>query len=444
MAANSSMMVGAKIMAAVMGFMTLAITAKALNSPLAFGTIMFLHAYMLFFSEVATFQAWQGVIRFGTDDLHNDDAPRLATLLKFGITLDFLSAVAAYFMAVGMFGLVMWIGSQFPILSRETSIDGAQLQRYVNLYCLVILFRQSGTSVGIFRLFDKFRVLAIKALIMPVTRLMGAIFAASAGWGLEGFLLVWFVASLVSYVYLPIVAAFELKRRRLLGMVVRTKSEFFAPRDGLWPFTIKSNIDSTLAAGHLHLPMLLVTLIFGPAFAGIYKIAEEASKLLSEGFKLFDQVIYPEIAKMLATGDGSQIWRLVTRTAAALLLFGALCSVLISFAGPNALTAIFGEDFVMAAPLAALLVPAAALLGVVTPLYPIYYAADCPEKAIYARGLSLVIYILALFILAKYIGNMAPGWALIAGNIFAVVFVGITAKRALNKAVKPITTEPKS
>ena len=61
-AANSSMMVGSKILAATLGIITLTVTAKALDSTLSFGTIMFLHAYMLFFSEVATFQAWQGII----------------------------------------------------------------------------------------------------------------------------------------------------------------------------------------------------------------------------------------------------------------------------------------------------------------------------------------------------------------------------------------------
>lgn len=436
-AANSSMMVGAKGVAAVMGFMTLTITAVALDSTLAFGTIMFLHAYMLFFSEVATFQAWQGIIRFGSDDVVNDDAPSLARLIKFGITLDFLSAIAAYVMAIALFSFFVFLGSQFPSLSRESSLSSGQLQNYVALYCIVILFRQLGTSIGVFRLFDKFRVLAVKALIMPITRLLGAIYAAHAGWGLDGFLCIWFGASLVSYIFLPVAAMLELKRRRFLGMVIRAKADFLSPRSGLWLFTIKSNIDSTLAAGHLHLPLLLVTAIFGPAFAGVYKIAEEAAKLLSEGFKLFDQVIYPEIAKMISAGDGSKIWRLVTRTAFILLSFGLFFSALILFVGPNALSALFGEDYAAAAPLASLLVPAAALLGIVAPLYPIYYATDCPEKAIYSRALSLIIFIVALFALSSTaVGQMAPGWAAIIGNVFAVVFVAITANRALKASLK--------
>ena len=436
-AANSGLMVGSKFLAATMGFITLTITAKALDSTLAFGTIMALHAYMLFFSEVATFQAWQGIIRFGNDDVAKNDAPALAKLLKFGILLDFFSALAAYIMAISLFSFVIYLGSKFPSLTRDSGMSGADIQRYLNIYCLIIIFRQLGTSIGIFRLFDKFSVLATKAVIMPTLRLLGASYAAFAGWGLEGFLLVWFVASFVSYIFLPTAALFELQRRNLLGMVLNAKSDFLAPRKGLWSFTIKSNIDSTLAAGHLQLPMLLVTAIFGPAFAGIYKIAEEAAKLLSEGFKLFDQVIYPEIAKMISQGDGSKIWRLVTRTAFILLSFGLVVSLLLVFLGPEALSKLFGKDYAAAASLASLLVPAAALLGVVAPLYPIYYATSRPEIAIYARGLSLFVYIMALFVLSTtVVGKMAPGWAAIVGNVFAVIFVTITARLALNSAVK--------
>ena len=271
---------------------------------------------------------------------------------------------------------------------------------------------------------------------MPITRLSGAIFAAYAGWGINGFLAVWFTASVVSYIFLPTAAMLELKRRGLLKMVLKAPADLTAQRPGLWSFTLKSNIDSTLAAGHLHLPLLLVTAIFGPAFAGIYKIAEEAAKLLSEGFKLFDQVIYPELAKMITSGDGSKIWKMVTRTAAILLSFGLAFSLILVLLGPKALSSVLGADYAFAAPLASLLVPAAALLGVIAPLYPIFYATGRPENAIYARALSLIVYVIALFLLSSVIGKMAAAWAMIFGNIFAVIFVVITAKRSLNSAVK--------
>jgi len=70
------------------------------------------------------------------------------------------------------------------------------------------------------------------------------------------------------------------------------------------------------------------------------------------------------------------------------------------------------------------------------PLYPVLYATDYPERAIYARGAGVVVYIISFFVLSATIGHMAPGWAAIAGNIVAVGLVMWLAKQALNKIVK--------
>ncbi len=433
-AANTGLMIGAKALGVLFGVGTLWIATKSLD-PVLFGTVIFLHAYMLFFAEVATFQSWQSIIRFGTDDLKHGDGDSLARLLNFGIKLDVISVIFAYLASVALFGLVALMADIFPSIQPKYGLDIETLRDYSAVYCLVVFARQIGTSIGVFRLFDKFHVLAIEALIMPMARFAGSIYAAWAGWGINGFLAVWFSASLLSYLFVITMAAFELRRRRLLGRVLRAKFNFRKPREGLWRFVIKSNIDSTLATGDMHLPLLLVMALFGAAWAGVYKVAEEVAKLLSEGFKLIDQVIYPELAKLVANGSVDKIWHIVMRAAIALLGVGVVSSLLILFLGPDILGGIFGEDYIAAAPLASLLVPAAALMGIVTPLYPIFYAANVPERAIYVRGATLLVYISTFLILGVTIGKLAPGWAALTANLFAVCAVIYTAKRTLTHTI---------
>ncbi len=445
-AANTALMVTAKIIAVTCGIFTLIIATRSLD-PVAFGTIVFLHAYMLFFSDVATFQSWQSLIRFGTEDVKNEDCEGLSKLISFCYRLDFISVILAYTASVALMGFVVWLVSQFPSFGPEEGLDVQTLQKYAALYCLVVLVRWRDTSIGIHRLFDKFKILAGIALVMPVTRLIGSIYAAYAGWGMEGFLCVWFFASFLNYLVMFSAGVMELKRRGLLGSVIKARFKFFKFREGIWPFVIKSNIDSTLATGSLHLPMLLVMAFFGPAWAGMYKIAEEVAKLLTEGFKLLDQVIYPELAKLVSMGQATKIWRITTRAAAILLTIGVSLSVLILMFGRPVLVAIFGPEYEYAAPLASLLVPAAALMGVAAPLYPIFYAANLPERAIYVRGSYMLIYISSFIALSLTIGRMAPGWAFIIGNLYAVVAVAIVAKKTLNKTIKlraRYDTEPMS
>ena len=53
--------------------------------------------------------------------------------------------------------------------------------------------------------------------------------------------------------------------------------------------------------------------------------------------------------------------------------------------------------------------------------YPVLYAADQPERAIYARGVGAIIYITNFFILSVTIGEIAPGMASIISNLVAVI-----------------------
>jgi len=435
-AANTGLMMGSKASGVILGLGSILIATKSLSAA-ELGIILFLHAYMLFFSEVTAFQSWQSIIRFGTDDLKDNDAPRLGKLMQFGVKIDALSAVFGFVISVAVFSFIVWLTQTFPdVFTRAENFNISDLRNLAALYCILILFRQRGVSIGVFRLFDKFHILAIHSLIMPFTRFAGVLIAVLSGAGFTGFLWAWFLGSLTAYIFLPIMASIELKKRHLLSVVFRAKSSLRRPRKDLWPFMIKSNIDSTLAASTVQLPALLVMAVFGSAWVAVYRIAEEAAKLLSEGFKLLDQVIYPELAKMVSLGQADKIWRLVTRTAVMLLGFGLVIAVLVQIGGPDLLGRIFSADYEQAAPLTSLLVLAAALMGIAAPLYPVLYAANRPERAIYARGTGVMVYIAAFFFFSYTIGKMAPGWAAILSNLSAVIFLVFLAKHTLKYTVR--------
>lgn len=440
-AANAGLMVGSKALAVVLGLGSMLIATKVLTAA-ELGIILFLHAYMLFFSEVTAFQSWQSLIRFGTDDLKDEDVGGLTRLMQFGVKIDAISAMLGFLISLAVFAWIATSAQRLPdIVTLPEGLDFAKLNYLVGLYCILILFRQRGVGVGVFRLFDKFHILAIHSLVMPLTRFLGVIIAVMNDAGFTGFLWAWFFGSLAAYFFLPLMAMLELKRRRLLGLVFKAKSSLRHPRKGLWPFMIKSNIDSTLAAATQHLPALMVMGVFGPIWVAIYRIAEEVAKLLSEGFKLLDQVIYPELAKMVSLGEAAKIWKLVTRTALLLLGFGLSLALFVQLAGPEILGRIFSEDYEQAAPLTSLLVLAAAITGVAAPLYPVLYAADRPERAIYARGIGVLAYILTFIIFSMTIGEMAPGFAAIFGNSSAVIILIYLARRTLKSKVREQSSE---
>ena len=430
-AANTGLMVGAKALAALLGLVSLLIVTRSLPIRAA-GIIFFLHAYMLFFAEVTTFQSWQAVIRFGTHDVETKNTPSLLRLIRFCIALDFVGAMAAFVLAVLGLLFLNWLLPILPGLQGEVDLlDSEKIIKYGIPYCTLILIHQEGTSTGIFRLFDKFKPLAAKELIQPIIRLIGVGLTLYFGWGLVGFILSWYVGTMCRFIALPIMAMFELRGRKLLRGLFSEFPRLKLQREGVWPFVWKANIDSSLASGTLHLPVLLVMPIFGVAYVSAYKIAEELAKLLSEGVLLLDRVIYPEYARMMERGQTERIWRIVAKASGILLAGGLVLSAVVALIGPPIINGVLGPDYSNAVVLSILLVLAAALLGVSAPLYPVFFAANKPEQAILARGTGLVLYVALVFMLSHTIGRYGPGWAMLIANSVSVVLAAVLAKRIL-------------
>jgi len=341
-------------LAAVLGFATLIITAKAMDNVAAFGTLLFIHAYMLFFSELTSFKTWQAIIRFGSDEVENKNPKRLAQLFKTGLITDAAAALAAFLIAIISFEFYNWLNGL--------------------IHCSVILFRQINVSIGVFRLFDKFSVLALRALVMPSVRFIGALIVWHQGWGFIGFLAVWYLASLLGYLVLIGFGLFEIVKRGLWPLI---KSEAICKPSTFpefYPFLLKANIDSTIKSLKKNFPNLAVMLFLGPIAIAIYRIADEISRILARGISLFDQVL--------------------------LLIFG---EQIISLA--------FEEGLAGASTLSVMLLVASSLIGIALPFYTIFYVLTRPGTAIWVRLIGAIAFIAIFFALSKPFGLYAIGWA---------------------------------
>ena len=432
-ASNAGLLFGAKALGVGLGVVALIKAAAALGV-VEFGIVVFLHGYMLFFAEMMTFQPWQSIIRYGSDDVEADDGMRLARLVKFAAKLDAVAVVLAYGASVALFFVFLSAVRAFPWLWQfSDQVDPARLFTLVCAYCSVVLFQQVGMSTGVLRLFDRFAGLAAASLVMPTLRLIGVLVAVDQGWGLIGFVAVWYVASVVRYLTVIALGMWELHRRGLLAPAIRARSPFRDQREGLWAFSTKAFVDSSLVSGFVHLPMLLVMPVFGPAIAGVYKVAEEVAKLLSEGVKLLDQVIYPELTRIIAAGEGRQILRLVLRASALALGIGLVLALLVWLFGPGVVDRFLDDGFGLAVNLAVLLVIGAAIFAAVAPLYPVFYAVGRPERAIYARATGIVAYVVAFFVFGSWLGPIGIGWASIVGYGVGLLVVSVLISGTLSR-----------
>ena len=443
LASNAALLGGSKIVSAVLGFATLAIAAKAMGDVAAFGTLLFIHAYMLFFSELASFKTWQAIIRFGSDEIANVDAKsservletdastdenpkRLAQLFKTGLILDALAGLAAFLIAIVSLEFYTWLNS---LTSKDAALDlsglpeGWTLSTLIIGYCSVILFRQMNVATGIFRLFDKFAVLALRGLVMPVVRFIGVLVAWHQGWGLLGFVCIWYTASLLSYLVLMSFGFFEVWRRGFWPLIKSEKICRSADFPELYPFLLKANIDSTLRNFKKNFPSIVVMLLLGPIAIAIYRVAEEISKVLARGIALFDQILFPELSRMASEVDFKTLKRTSLRTAMGIGIAGLFFSSIMLIFGEAIIAYAFGENLSEAAPLSVMLLISSSLLGISLPFYTVFYVLTRPGLAIWVRLIGVIIFIGLFFALSEKLGLYAVGWAAIIAALIEVVLV---------------------
>ena len=434
---NTGLLGGARLAAALMGVATLIIAAKALPNNAAFGTLLFIHAYMLFFSEIASFHIWQALIRFGSIEVKAKNARRLGALIKTGLLIDMASAVAAFIAAVLLFNVFLWAQSSMGLASSfEAAVlpDGLSLKKLIIGYCSVILFRQINVATGLFRLFDKFSILALRTLVMPMVRLFGVIIAAHQGWGLIGFVAIWFLASLLSYLTLQFFAIFELHKRGFWPIIRREKPCKPLDFPGFFSFVFKTNIDTTINSVRSNFPSLAIMLAFGPAIVAIYRIAEEIARLLSRAVSLFDQVLFPELSRMAVDMDFKTLSKTASKAALGIAAVGTFISAVMLLFGDNILKAAFNESFTQAAPLSILLLIASSLIGIATPFYTVFYVLMRPGTAIWVRLTGALIVIGLFFALSRSLGIFSIGWAAIAGAIIEVALVIVLTRNLIKKS----------
>lgn len=439
MISNSALLGGSRILATVMGVATLIITAKAMDNNAAFGTLLFIHAYMLFFSELTSFKTWQAIIRFGSDEVTNQNPRRLAQLFKTGLITDAGAALIAFLIAITSFELYSWLNG---LISKDAAPDigglpeGWSLSTLIIAYCSVILFRQMDVSVGVFRLFDKFSILALRALVMPSVRFFGVLIAWHQEWGFIGFLGVWYVASLLGYLVLIGFGFFEIRKRGLWPLI---KSEPICRKAAfphLYPFLIKANIDATLKSFKKNFPNLIVMLLLGPVALAVYRIADEISRLLARGISLFDQVLFPELSRMASEVDFHTLKRTTLKTAIGIGIAGAFFSGIMLIFGEQIIGLAFEESLSGASTLSVMLLIASSLIGIALPFYTIFYVLTRPGTAIWVRLIGVVVFISLFFALAKPYGLYAIGWASIGAAIVEVILVFSFGTRLIKKSEK--------
>lgn len=288
-----------KAVQGVLSFAFLALAARTLGVT-DFGYLVLIHGLVFGFSHILRAQSWQAVVRYGVQSLK--DRPKFQGLIRYTMVLDIIAAGLGL---VVVQGIILYGGHWFDLTP--------DIQTMAQFYAISIVFMiASATPFGVLRLFDRFDVIALQTLVAPIIRFVGSIGLFIIGGALVDFLLLWFVAAILSRLALFALSVRELHRQGMLAGFWRAPIRA-AP--GVLKFILAHNVSQGLFHAQAHFGLYLVAALLGPAAAGIYKIAEKfADILVKPASKFLVPAIYPELAK--AKEDPNALRKMVLKNSA--------------------------------------------------------------------------------------------------------------------------------
>lgn len=423
---NAGILLGGKTVNAIAGLAGLAIAARALGVE-QFGILVLIHTFTQAIGEIAKFQSWQAVLRYGTPALAEGRKGDFQRLLRFTIFLDGGSAVAGMFLSVA----VAWVAG--PHFDWPAEQMPAAL-----LYVTSVLFMVQATPTGVLRLIDRFDIQSIQSTLGAIIRMVGGGLVWVLGGGMVGFLIAWYVATAVAGIYLIWAGWRELGKRGLLeGFTWRGDGTPLTQGfDDIWRFVWSTNLSSTLELAYTHIGTLAVGWMLGPKDAALFRIARQLGEALAKPAKLLIPAIYPELARMTAAGEHQAMRALVLRSATLAGAGAMLALVICWLVGEFALRVIIGPEFVPAFPVMMWLV-AAAVLGIWSfPLEPVLVSGGEAHTALKVRIWTTLAYLPVLLLAIDQYGLIGAGWARVFSAILVLVAFAVPVARWFRQRVE--------
>ncbi|MCW3796985.1 lipopolysaccharide biosynthesis protein [Sphingomonas sp. BN140010] len=414
MSRNIAWGLGSRGFNSVAGIAYLALAARTLG-PKSFGEFVLILTYGQLIANFVQFQSWKGVIRYGSLHLADKQPDRLHRLFGYTATLDVGSA---------LFGaLIAAVGA--PIVAPLFHWTPHQ-QMSAALFGTVLLLTTGATATGMLRLFNRFDLVAYAEAVGPLVRLGGCVIAWLAGGHIDAFLVIWGAAGVAQAAVQWVAALLAGKARLAVGPThFRRGAE---ENEGIWRFMVQTNISNSISTFWLQLGTMAVGAVAGAADAGAFRLAQRLAKGIVRPVRPITIALYPELARMVANKNHSELRKMVLHATVAASGIAVLVVLVTSVAGREILSLLAGKNFEFAYVYLLLLSVATALDLAGIAFEPLQDANGRAGTVLRARSVAAVAYAILLATLLPWLGGQGAAIAAIVCS--ALIFVQLARASA--------------
>jgi O-antigen/teichoic acid export membrane protein len=334
---NAGYLISGNVIAAGLGLVALALTARALG-PELLGVLALIEAYAAVVDRLIRLEPWQALIKYGADVLERDERDDFRSLLKFGTLLDVGGAAAsAAVAAAAVFIAGPWLG-----WSDDTVM-------MAGVYSLVLICHVSATPIAILRLFDRFAVFASLEVGAAATRVVVCAVAFALGAGLWMFVLLAMAAHIGRHATLVVVAWGELRRQGYADFLKGRLAGVGRRFPGIWSFVFSVKASVLIRRSTGDLDTLLIGAFLDTAAVGLYHVAKRFGDATLKVGVPIQQAVFPDVARLWARREIRRLRQAVTQVD---LLTGGLAGCVLAGIALNVdlvLDLTVGEEYADAA-----------------------------------------------------------------------------------------------
>lgn len=376
----------------LLAFVATAATARELG-PESFGIFSLAITYQATIGRLVTFNAWQAVVKYGSEAELRYDLAGLRQLAKFGFSLDIttsiLGVVLAWLLSSLMISLLGW---------------GAEIQPYLLLSSLIGLFAWSGTPIGLLRLYDRFDLLGFNTAMGAVLKLMATMWCVISQQDVFGFLLTYVLASILGHLLQIISSLWVAQRNGIGGFIHEPMNGLRYKYPGIWDYVWTTNLHSSVRMLTREADELVVAALTSPSAYGLFKVAKQFSRILPIVVDPLTQAIYPELARLWAEGNNRVFKSTIKRAGFIASAFAISAWLGFSLVGSWLVLWIFGPEYQDAHMIAVVYMLALVIALCTFPIHPALLAMGQPKTAFKVLVVATCAYFVALIISLQVLG----------------------------------------
>lgn len=379
--------------ASMITLLTTLVLTRALGTT-QYGILVLVQQYMTVLDGIVNFQSWQGVVKYGSEAVVKKDNEMLASIIKKGFWIDIATAVLGAIVAV--------IG--LPVIKNLFHWDEQRIFLAM-LFSIEIIFHIEGTSTGVLRLLNKFKLTAINSIVMAGIKfvILGGYFL-TGGKSLTITVILFVVTDIIKHLSLVAIALIVLSKQIGLRQILTAQNLGIGNR--FLKYTLWSNISSSADIPVKYFDVFIIEQI-SVEMVAIYKVFKQIISILSRLTGPIALAILPQLSELVAKGGLREGYSKVLKLQKTLLRVGLLGMVGVVFLVQPILNLFFGAEYANEWVLFLVLLAVTGYALSYVAIHPYFAALGKVKEDFFITLLSNILYLVVATVLVKELGVYA-------------------------------------